>query len=276
MMRFLLSRDGVILMMVIVVIVAVGFLKNEAPEPPIPLPLVSEIKDDFNTTTGTYEELHRRSVQQLPTPASPPPTPSKPQPITPPAQPVLFSREVPEPTSTPTRNFVYGTILRCQLITGIQSASVQAPIIAKLTHTVHGLGITLPAGTELHGTSQSSRLRDRIQTASEWIIVTGNQELKLSGVALHHDQDPETHAFGIDDMTLGIKGTLHETNELQAYKRFAAAILSRGSRTTRRNDVLETMADGYLESLQSDVPDDGHYVSVPAGTKFYIILRPTT
>lgn len=94
-------------------------------------------------------------------------------------------------------------------------------------------------------------------------------------------------------MTPGIKGTLTETDDLRAYKEIAAAAMSAASRATQdttRNlfgnqrtqslgnlarDGVDAVSDRYLRRLESQIEGDGKVVTVPAGTRFYLLIQPS-
>lgn len=262
--------------------------------------------------------MERLQLPPTPPPSRPKPTlPSRPQPSSKPAAPkppiVHFLRETPpQPDAAtnppvedrPSQNtktddasrHLIGEIIRCQLISGLISGHENMPILAIVTHdvvTAQGV-LALPRGTELLGSAQATRTKDRIQATGQWLAtLPGGRKQNVQATALHHDQDRLTRAYGTQDMTPGIKGTLTETDDLRAYKEIAAAAMSAASRATQdttRNlfgnqrtqslgnlarDGVDAVADRYLRRLESQIEDDGKVVTVPAGTRFYLIIQPS-
>ncbi len=204
-------------------------------------------------------------------------------------------RDDPQPVTKTLDAELFGTVIRVQLLSGIQSSDAPMPILAKVTHDVHARGqVIIPKGCEIHGTVQPGRLRDRVRASGRWVIVLKNgRRLELHGIALHQDQDPDTEAYGPEDMSVGLKGRLLKTDALMEYKQFAAAVLSAVSRSSRRTvrgifgeedrrdvgnalrDGVDAVAERYLRRLEEQIQGDGYYVSVPASTKFYVTVRDT-
>ena len=87
----------------------------------------------------------------------------------------------------------FGRLIPCETVITVDSASIQTPIIGLVTEDIyHGGKLVIPAGTEVHGTAQSDRHRERIASGSSWTLVwqTG-EELRLKAIAL----DREFSAF---------------------------------------------------------------------------------
>jgi hypothetical protein len=75
---------------------------------------------------------------------------------------------------------------------------MRTPIIGLVTEDVYHEGrLVIPAGTEVHGTAQTDPTRERIASGNHWTLVWHNgDELKLSGVALDREQDPNGYQAG--------------------------------------------------------------------------------
>ena len=189
----------------------------------------------------------------------------------------------------------YGRLLPCELIVTIDSSSIQTPIIGLITVDIYHDGrLIIPAGTEVHGTAQTDRKRERIASAGDWTLVwqTG-EELRLSGIALDREKNHSGEGWGITDGSAGLRGRLLKTDNLAEIKLFAATFLSgAASAVTEKEstlfgsqlapslqnaplkgaqDVLNVYAQQILETIQRD----GFYVRVPAGKEFYLYVTQT-
>ena len=79
----------------------------------------------------------------------------------------------------------------------MDSASIQTPIISLVTENIyHGGKLVIPAGTEVHGTAQTDRHRERIASGNNWTFVwQSGEELRLKGIALDREF-PATRKVG--------------------------------------------------------------------------------
>jgi hypothetical protein len=189
----------------------------------------------------------------------------------------------------------YGRLIPCELIVTIDSSSIRTPIVGLITEDIYHDGrLIIPAGTEVHGTAQTDRKRERIASAGGWTLVwqTG-EELHLSGIALDREKNHSGDGWGITDGSAGLRGRLLKTDDLAEIKLFAATFLSgAASALTEKEstilgtqlapslqnaplkgaqDVLNVYAQQILESIQRD----GFYVRVPAGKEFYLYVTQT-
>ena len=134
----------------------------------------------------------------------------------------------PEPKQLSKDYAPYGRLIPCELIVTVDSAAIRTPIIGLITEDVyHGGRLIIPAGTEVHGTAQTDRTRERIASGNSWTLVwkTG-EELTLSGIALDRETNPDGQGWGITDGSAGLRGRLIKTDDLAEIKLFAATFLS--------------------------------------------------
>ncbi len=303
---FLRSPTGVVLSFVVLLIFALVFVKgfydpNKGKPKTVALPTLA---DNTNRTSQILQTIQREIV-----PFKPPRTTAagmiaqttgaQAQQINEGFTPISLYTEPPssEPEHKPLSKFYapYGRLISCELIVTVDSSSIQTPIIALVTDDVYHDGrLIIPAGTEVHGTAQADRKRERIASNGGWTLVwqTG-EELHLQGIALDREKDPDGEGWGITDGSAGLRGQLLKTDNLAEIKLFAATLLSGAASAmtqTRQTvvgtellptlqnaplqgaqDVLGTYAQQILDSIQRD----GFYVRVPAGKEFYLYVTQT-
>lgn len=114
-----------------------------------------------------------------------------------------------------------------QTVITVDSASIQTPIVGLITEDIYHAGLVIPAGTEVHGTAQTDRHRERIASGGTWTLVwqTG-EELRLKGVALDREFSGDQVGWGITDGSAGLRGRILKTDDLAEIKLFAATLLS--------------------------------------------------
>jgi hypothetical protein len=202
---------------------------------------------------------------------------------------------VPEPKTPGTHYAPYGRLIPCQTVITVDSASIQTPIVGLITEDIYHAGrLVIPAGTEVHGTAQTDRHRERIASGGTWTLVwqTG-EELRLKGVALDREFSGDQEGWGITDGSAGLRGRILKTDDLAEIKLFAATLLSGaaaaltekettilGSIDSRSlnnaplkgaQDVLKIYSQRILEAIQRD----GFYVRVASGKQFYLYVVQT-
>jgi type IV secretory pathway VirB10-like protein len=189
----------------------------------------------------------------------------------------------------------YGRLIPCELIVTIDSSSIQTPIIGLITEDIYHDGrLIIPAGTEVHGTAQADRKRERIASNGGWILVwqTG-EELHLEGIALDREKNPGGDGWGITDGSAGLRGQVLKSDNLAELKLFAATFLSGaasaltetkqtifGTQLTPslQNAPLKGAQDvlgAYAQQILDTIQRDGFYVRVPAGKEFYLYVAQT-
>ena len=235
-----------------------------------------------------------------PTEGTPPPKPEPQQ--APPAQSAALPKLVhlyqqakgTEPAPAPAKPPRYfappGTLIPCQLVITVDSSSLETPVVGFVTNDVwHNQNLVIPAGTEVHAFARKGRVRDRIEVSGEWKFVWHDgREVRINGLALDRDYDPEQDSFALTDGSAGIRGKVHKSDEFLEFKMFAATALagaSRSAETTTRsafgefknnslgNAGLEgasAVAERYARLMLDQIEGDGLFVRVPAGSEFYV------
>ena len=189
----------------------------------------------------------------------------------------------------------YGRLISCQLIITVDSSSIRTPIVGLITEDIYHAGhLIIPAGTEVHGTAQTDRMRERIASGNRWTLVwQSGEELRLSGIALDREKDAKDEGWGITDGSAGLRGRLIKSDDMAEIKLFAATFLSgaAGALTDReqtifgsitsptlRNAPLKGAQDvlsAYAKQIYDSIQRDGFYVRVPAGKQFYLYVTQT-
>src|ERR1700693_760324 len=189
----------------------------------------------------------------------------------------------------------FGRLIPCELVITVDSSSIQTPIIGLVTEDIFHHGeLIIPAGTEVHGTAQVDRARERIASNGRWTLVWQNgQELNVSGLALDPERDPETGTWGITDGSAGLRGRLLKTDNLAEVKLFIASLLSGAAEAFTQRQVspfgafalptlqnaglqgAQNVMDRYAQQILQTIERDGFYVRVPAGKQFYLYITQT-
>ncbi|MEZ5405223.1 MAG: TrbI/VirB10 family protein [Verrucomicrobiia bacterium] len=191
-------------------------------------------------------------------------------------------------------NFVpFGRFIPCELINTVDSAQINTPIVGLVTEDVWQNGkLIIAAGTEVHGTANLDRSRERISSQENWTLVfQDGKQIQTSGIAL--DQSKESDGWSITDGSAGLKGYLIKSDKLAEVKALFATFVSGAagglvevqenesrSGVLRRNyggtlkDALgkgfEQAGELYAQRVLETIEKEGFYVRVPAGTTFYL------
>ena len=189
----------------------------------------------------------------------------------------------------------FGRVIQCELIVTVDSSSINTPVIGLVTENVYHHGhLIIPVGTEVHGSAQVDRVRERIACDGRWTLVwqTG-EELRVSGLALDREKDADGDGWGITDGSAGLRGRLIKRDDLAEIKMFAATLLSGAAEafTEKRATAFGSFAipsltnaplqgaqavlDRYANQIQQSIERDGFYVRVPAGKQFYLYVTQT-
>ena len=229
--------------------------------------------------------------------SSPPPTPPEPQP--PQVQPIsLFADAmagVAEPKPLGTLFAPFGRLISCETVITVDSASILTPIVGLITEDVYHAGrLVIPAGTEVHGTAQTDRQRERIASGTAWTLVwqTG-EELRLKAMALDREFSGEQEGWGITDGSAGLRGRLIKSDNLAEIKLFAATFLAGAANalTEKEQSIFgsidsrslnnapfkgaEKVLSVYAQRIHEAIQRDGFYVRVPSGKQFYLYVLQT-
>lgn len=225
-------------------------------------------------------------------PKSPEPRPVQIEPIS------LFADAtagVAEPKSLGSIYAPFGRLISCETVITVDSASIQTPIVGLITEDVYHAGkLVIPAGTEVHGTVQTDRHRERIASGTAWTLVwqTG-EELRLKAMALDREFSGDQEGWGITDGSAGLRGRLIKSDNLAEVKLFAATFLAgaAGALTEKEQTIFgtvdsrslnnapfkgaEKVLSVYAQRIYEAIQRDGFYVRVPSGKQFYLYVLQT-
>lgn len=202
---------------------------------------------------------------------------------------------VAEPKSLGSVYAPYGRLVSCETVITVDSASIQTPIVGLITEDVYHAGrLVIPAGTEVHGTAQTDRHRERISSGNAWTLVwQSGEELRLSAIALDREFSGDQEGWGITDGSAGLRGRIIKSDDLAEIKLFAATFLSgaAGALTEKEQTVFgsvdssslnnapfkgaEKVLSIYAQRIYDAIQRDGFYVRVPSGKQFYLYVLQT-
>lgn len=227
----------------------------------------------------------------------------------------LYYSEPPPPPPPPVvsdRYAPYGRMIRCKLVTSLESSNLSTPLVAITTESIWNRAPDgtpfeiIPAGIEVHGPPVArGRSRDRLAADGEFVFVWrtndefNGQELSVRGIALTRDTDPTTDLIGPADASAGIRGDIIETAGNREIRLFAAAFLkaaaSGGYQTSSilnpltnqtvtqaepglRNAAVagvEAVLGEWANRIRDEIDQEGFFVAVPAGREFYLYINQT-
>lgn len=298
--QFLKTRTGAFLIFVVLCVIGYlivrgfqppGFGTRDAqlkPADPAPKPqTVESVTKDMTPFRPTQE----------PAPAPPPSAPK----TSPPPKPLpplsLFAQAPIPPSGDPlSENFApFGRLIPCQLVITVDSSSLNTPIVGLVNEDIwHDGRLIVPAGTEVHGTAQTDRMRERIASQGQWTLVwQSGEELRVSGIALDREKDATGDGWAITDGSAGLRGRLLKSDDYAEVKLFAATFLSgaAGAFTQRETNLLGSQATAsaqnaalsgtqqvlntYAKQIMDTIEREGFFVRVPAGKQFYLYVTQT-
>ena len=202
---------------------------------------------------------------------------------------------VTEPKSLGSIYAPFGRLIPCETIITVDSASIQTPIVGLITEDIYHAGkLVIPTGTEIHGTAQTDRHRERIASGNSWTLVwqTG-EELRLSAIALDREFSGDQEGWGITDGSAGLRGRVIKSDDMAEIKLFAATFLSgaAASLTEKEQTIFgsvdsrslnnapfkgaEKVLSVYAQRIYDAIQRDGFYVRVPSGKQFYLYVLQT-
>ena len=201
----------------------------------------------------------------------------------------------PQPKTASSVYAPFGRLIPCETVITVDSASIQTPIIGLVTENIYHAGkLVIPASTEVHGTAQTDRHRERIASGNNWTLVwQSGEELHLKAVALDREFSGDQEGWGITDGSAGLRGRIIKSDDLAEIKLFAATFLSgaTGALTetqptlfgptvspTLNNAPLQgaqTVLATYAKRISDSIQRDGFYVRVPSGKQFYLYVLQT-
>lgn len=191
----------------------------------------------------------------------------------------------------------YGRLISCETVITVDSASIRTPIIGLVTEDIYHAGrLIIPAGTEVHGTAASDRVRERLSSGTAWTLVwqTG-EELQLNAIALDREFESSTNlvGWGITDGSAGLRGRLIKSDNLAEIKLFAATFLTGAAEAlTEKQPTIfgpiespslnnapfegaEKVLSVYAQRIYDSIQRDGFYVRIPSGKQFYLYVLQT-
>ena len=200
-----------------------------------------------------------------------------------------------EPKSVGSVYAPFGRLIPCETVITVDSASIQTPIVGLITEDVYHAGrLVIPAGTEVHGTAQTDRHRERISSGGSWTLVwqTG-EELHLKAIALDREFSSDQEGWGITDGSAGLRGRIIKTDDMGEIKLFAATFLSgaAGALTEKQPTIFgpintpslnnapfegaQKVLSVYAQRIYEAIQRDGFYVRVASGKQFYLYVLQT-
>ena len=189
----------------------------------------------------------------------------------------------------------FGRLIPCETVITVDSASIQTPIVGFVTEDIYHAGrLVIPASTEVHGTAQTDRHRERIASGGSWTLVwqTG-EELHLKAIALDREFSGDQEGWGITDGSAGLRGRVIKSDNLADIKLFAATFLSgaAGALTEKKETIFgpinspslnnapfegaQKVLSVYAQRIYEAIQRDGFYVRVPSGKQFYLYVLQT-
>ena len=189
----------------------------------------------------------------------------------------------------------FGRLIPCETVITVDSASIQTPIVGLITENIyHGGRLVIPAGTEVHGTAQTDRHRERIASGGSWTLVwQGGEEMRLKAIALDREFSGDQEGWGITDGSAGLRGRIIKSDNMAEIKLFAATFLSGAADAlTEKEQTIfgainsrslnnapfegaQKVLAVYAQRIYEAIQRDGFYVRVPSGKQFYLYVLQT-
>ena len=261
------------------------------------LPPESPRRDEPKRPPPIPEEIKRRFVNQ-PTSIS--------------LFPPLTVAPKPPPPAPPTYYLPSFRLIRCELIGGPETGSIETPLIGVVLDNQYNIdadGVTrlvIPAGVEIHGTGKPAPSRDRIDGNGKWTLVwrtndgSNAMELAVNAIALNRDYDEAKHAYGDTEKSPGIAGRRFGSLGDQAIQEALLASVAAVTRSVKSytsvlnpltsqvvnepkatigNALLEGGAAGtdriadMIDAIRKQIDEKGYYVAVLPGKEFYLYTK---
>lgn len=205
------------------------------------------------------------------------------------------SAGIPEPKTLGEIYAPFGRLIPCETVITVDSASIQTPIVGLITENIYHAGrLVIPAGTEVHGTVQTDRHRERIASGGSWTLVwQGGEELRLKAIALDREFSGDQEGWGITDGSAGLRGRILKSDDMAEIKLFAATFLAGAADAlTEKEQTIFGMVNSrslnnapfegaqkvlsvYAQRIYEAIQRDGFYVRVPSGKQFYLYVLQT-
>jgi hypothetical protein len=191
----------------------------------------------------------------------------------------------------------FGRPIKCELVFTIDSTMEETPLVGLVMEPVYNNGsLVIPAGAELHGVARPDRLRDRIFSGQEWMLVfprlegrPNGRQLQVQGLALDRvEPDENGLTWGITDGSYGLQGAVMRSLQEEELKRFAATFLAAAAfgleeregagqgrsrlQATPRNAALQglgTSLEEIARKIGLEIEQHGVFIRVAGGKQFY-------
>lgn len=251
---------------------------------------IDSIEASKSTASSSSQANNQTSLLQsvLPTPSSSP-------------SPMRIYAVAPNQEKNISESYLpHGRLIKCVLVNTVDSSRITTPIIGMVLEDVYQNGICIiPAGTEVHGTAQIDRSRERIASEKDWIVVWQNgKELPIKGIALSNTQHGTQEKWGITDGSAGLEGEILKSDKLAQLKEILATtiaaagaglvpvttttspfgntqVATTGSAQAVLGSSIQAAGKVYAEQIMQSIQRDGWFVRCPAGSKFYLYTLET-
>jgi hypothetical protein len=199
-------------------------------------------------------------------------------------------------------------LVRCILVGGLDSSNITTPIHGQVEENLMWNGkVIIPRCSEVHGTAQIDKARERIAGEGAFTFILRNPEgngwldgeLVVKGLALDREYGKEFNTWAIMDETAGIRGTVIPVDKLADLKLLTATMISGGSaaleststsffggQTATTNGrgaggvagvVINPVTQGvqavlnqYAQRIMNAIERDGFFIRVPPSKQFYV------
>lgn len=212
-----------------------------------------------------------------------------------------------EPTPTPDMGFYrpLGAMVKCKLINTVDSSTgatvhVDGRVDEDVWFRNHCF---IRKGSEVHGTAQIDKSRERIDAECVWVFVLADEcghlttkELTIEGQAEDMANDPEfealcargkmvtaiTDKWGITDASSGLRGVVIQTDNMAAINLWVSAFasaLTQSISTVGQNfgsiggvatPAATNVLNGYAQQVLKSIETDGFFIRVPSAKRFYV------
>ena len=201
----------------------------------------------------------------------------------------------PQPKAVSSFYAPFGRLISCETVITVDSASMQTPIIGLVTENIYHAGkLVIPAGTEVHGTAQADRHRERIASGNNWTLVwQSGEELHLRAIVLDREFSGDQEGWGITDGSAGLRGRVIKSDNMAEIKLFASTFLSGAADALTEKqqtafgpinspslnnapfEGAQKVLSQYAQRIYDSIQKDGFYVRVPSGKQFYLYVLQT-
>jgi hypothetical protein len=201
----------------------------------------------------------------------------------------------PQPKAVSSVYAPFGRLIPCETVITVDSASMQTPIIGFVTENIyHAAKLVIPAGTEVHGTAQADRHRERIASGNNWTLVwQSGEELHLRAIVLDREFSGDQEGWGITDGSAGLRGRMIKSDNMAEIKLFASTFLSGAADALTEKqqtafgpinspslnnapfEGAQKVLSQYAQRIYDSIQKDGFYVRVPSGKQFYLYVLQT-